>query len=220
MEQHVHACGQRLLAAAEHHTGGHHHSWINLLMARTLVDDAFRVQALRFVDVLPALDDDRMLARHLQEYFGDMELPQMAEWGLKHSSAPWATRIAAPTVRYTLRGLARRFMGGSQLHHALTSISRLRHQGMNFTLDLLGEATISEAEADRYQQQYLDMIDSLSGPLANWHDNALLDTANGRPSPRLNVSLKLSSLYSQINGLAPDASIRAIGAKPSFSKVP
>jgi len=212
VEQQVSACGERLLASANR-ARQHSHGWIDRLMARTIVDENFRIQALRFVDVLPALDDDRALARHLQEYFGELELPELAEWGLKHSNEPWASRIAAPTVRFTLRGLARKFMGGSQLHHALTSISRLRHQGMNFTLDLLGEATISELEAERYQQEYLQMIDSLSAPLANWHQNDLLDRSNGRPSPRMNVSLKLSSLYSQISGADPAGSIHAIGER-------
>jgi RHH-type proline utilization regulon transcriptional repressor/proline dehydrogenase/delta 1-pyrroline-5-carboxylate dehydrogenase len=212
VEQQVSAWGERLLACANR-ARQHGQGWIDQLMARTMVDENFRIQALRFVDVLPALDDDRALARHLQEYFGDLELPELAGWGLKHSNAPWASRIAAPTVRYTLRGLARKFMGGSQLHHALTSINRLRHQGMNFTLDLLGEATISEAEADRYQQDYLQMIDRLSTPLGNWHQDDLLDRSNGRPSPRMNVSLKVSSLYSQINGADPQGSIRAIGER-------
>ncbi len=212
MEEYVTACAERLLAvpARSRQPGDR---WIESLMARTIVDETFRVQALRFVDVLPTLDDDKSLARHLQEYFGELELPQLAEWGLKQSSSPWATRIAAPTVRYTLRGLARRFMGGSHLHHALSSISRLRHERMNFTLDLLGEATISETEADRYQQDYLHILDNLSPPLQNWHDDELLDHSNERLSPRLNLSLKLSSLYSQINGADPQRSIDAISRR-------
>jgi len=184
--------------------------WMDALMARTISDDQFRIQALRFVDVLPTLNNDQALAEHLQEYFAELDLPQFAEWGLKYTDTPWAARIAAPTVRYTLRGLARKFMGGSQIHHALTSISKLRHQSMNFTLDLLGEATISEAEADKYQQDYLHMIKSLCKPVDNWHQDDLLDTVNGRCSPRLNVSLKLSSLYSQINAADPDGSIKSI----------
>ena len=104
-------------------------------------------------------------------------------------------------------------MGGSHLHHALTTISRLRHKQMNFTLDLLGEATTSEAEADQYQQDYLQMVRSLSEPLNNWHEDKLLDYNNQRPSPKLNVSLKLSSLYSQINALDPEGSIKAIAER-------
>ncbi len=186
------------------------HQWLDLLISRTISDPDFRIQALRFIDVLPTLDNDQDLALHLQEYFSDLALPRFAEWSLNHSDTPWATRIAAPTVRYTLRGFARKFMGGSQLHHALTTVSRLRHQHMNFTLDLLGEATISEKEAAEYQQHYQDMLQQLSGPIYSWSHNELLDTSHGMPAPKLNLSIKLSSLYSQIRGVAPDASCKAI----------
>lgn len=211
-EERIAAIGQQILELADKDRKSQL-GWIDALMARTIADEKFRIQALRFIDVLPALDDDSALAEHLQEYFSGLELPQFAEWGLKHSEAPWATKIAAPTVRYTLRGLARKFMGGSHLHHALTTINRLRHKNMNFTLDLLGEATISEKESDQYQQDYIDMLQSLHEPIANWHEDELLDKTNGRESPRLSVSLKLSSLYSQITTTDPEGSIVAIGER-------
>ena len=37
----------------------------------------------------------------------------------------------------------------------------LRKQTLGFTIDLLGEATITEPEAVAYQKQYLDLIDGL-----------------------------------------------------------
>ena len=208
----VEACGSRLASIHNNQdtAPANTHKWLEFLINRTISDTRFRVQALRFIDVLPSLENDQVLAEHLQEYFADLELPALAEWGLKHSETPWLTRIAAPTVRYTLRGLARKFMGGSKLHHALTSVSRLRHQNMNFTLDLLGEATISEPESQAYQQQYLQMLESLSEPVTNWTHNALLDTSHGETSPRLNLSIKLSSLYSQISSAAEQDSIDAI----------
>lgn len=187
--------------------------WLDELLSRIISDETFRIQALRFIDTLPALDDNKQLAQHLQEYFSQLELPQFAAWGLQHADTPWATHIAAPTVRYALRGLARRFMGGSRLHQALACVSQLRHQGMNFSLDLLGEASLSESEADNYQQQYIDMLDALSEPLSHWPHHALLDQHGGRRSPRMNISIKLSSLYSQINAADPAGSIKAISTR-------
>ena len=212
LQNHVEICGKRLTdaIASINSAESTQHKWLDSLINRTVSDPKFRIQALRFIDVLPSLDDDQVLAEHLQEYFSQVSLPSFADWGLKHSDSPWVTRIASPTVRYTLRGLARKFMGGSQLHHALTSISRLRHQNINFTLDLLGEATISDEESSHYQIQYLDMISSLSEPVNNWAHNSLLDTSHGKNAPRLNVSIKLSSLYSQIRSNAYDKSIQAI----------
>jgi len=211
-QQQIENCGKRLVNAVSSCISDrtHIHNWLDLLIGHTISEADFRIQALRFIDVLPSLTDDQSLAEHLQEYFSDLPLPGFAKWGLNHSDTPWATGIAAPTVRYTLRGLARRFMGGYKLHHAMNSISRLRHQNMNFTLDLLGEATISETESEAYQQQYLQLLDSLSEPVSNWSHNPLLDTCHNEELPRLNLSLKLSSLYSQIRCVAPQASIQAI----------
>jgi len=208
----VESCGKRLSDVISTATTTQHnqHNWLDQLIKRTTSEANFRVQALRFIDVLPSLKDDHALAEHLQEYFSDLQLPRFAQWSLKHSDTGWTTRIAAPTIRYTLRGLARKFMGGYKLHHAMSCISRLRHDQMNFTLDLLGEATISETECEDYKNKYLQMISNLAEPVNNWNDNQTLDISHGELSPKLNLSIKLSSLYSQISSAAPQDSINAI----------
>lgn len=211
-QQHIENCGKRFSDAVINGINERKftYNWLEQLISRIISEPKFRIQSLRFIDVLPSLDNDKDLAHHLQEYFSGLPLPHFAEWGLKHSNTGWATRIAAPTVRFTLRGLARKFMGGHRLHHAMTSISRLRNQGMNFTLDLMGEATISETEGIAYQKQYLNMLSNLSEPINNWHKNDLLDKSHNQYTPRLNLSIKLSSLYSQIRSVAPEFSIHAI----------
>ena len=69
--------GKRLLAAARSEAEGARlvDQWLERLLERVMEDEGFRVQALRFVDVLPALDDDRELTRHLHEYFGEEGFP-------------------------------------------------------------------------------------------------------------------------------------------------
>ena len=39
---------------------------------------------------------------------------------------------------------------------------------MGFTLDVLGEASVSEAEADDYQRRYLDLLDGLAAEARRW----------------------------------------------------
>lgn len=211
-QQKVEAYGSQLtdIISSASHTQLNQFNWLDQLIKRTSSDNDFRIQALRFIDVLPSLQNDHALARHLQEYFSDLDLPRFAEWGLKYTDTGWATRIAAPTIRYTLRGLARKFMGGNKLHHAMSCISRLRHDQMNFTLDLLGEATISDNECEEYKNKYLEILSHLSEPVNNWNNHSLLDISHAKPSPRLNLSIKLSSLYSQISKPAPQDSINAI----------
>jgi RHH-type proline utilization regulon transcriptional repressor/proline dehydrogenase/delta 1-pyrroline-5-carboxylate dehydrogenase len=210
IEDHIQSLGNLLFESTRrnHKDAG----WIDKLVSLASSDEQFRIQALRFIDVLPSLDNDINLTEHLQSYFGnlDLELPELARWGLHHSNEPWLAHIAAPLTRFTIRGLSRRFMGGQTRLQASHSIKRLRDKGMSFTLDILGEATINETEAHLYQQAYLELIPELAEQVAQWPDNALLDKAYGRSSPRLNISVKPSSLFSQIDAADQNGSQQTI----------
>jgi RHH-type proline utilization regulon transcriptional repressor/proline dehydrogenase/delta 1-pyrroline-5-carboxylate dehydrogenase len=203
IEERIRVLGSRLLEATGR-AGAAGPAWLDTLVTQAIGDPQFRVRVLRFIDVLPSLGEDAELVAHLKEYFGDQELPwpAVSGWGLRHSDAPWAVHIAAPLVRSTLRGLSRRFMGGRTARQALETIARLQQRGMGYTLDLLGEAVLSEPEADHYQQGYLALLQALG--------RAARDTAEAAPP---HVSLKLSSLYSRINPADPQGSIAAISAR-------
>ena len=187
-------------------------SWLDLLIDHAIQDPQLRIQTLRFIDVLPSLNNDIELTRHLQEYFGNLKtpLPELAQWGLKQSDRPWLAHIAAPLVRLTIRSFSRKFMGGSTIHAASNTIKRLKHSGMSCSLDILGEASISEKEADIYQSAYLEMIPEMSMQMKQWTGSEKIDRLHGRDTPRLNVSLKLSSLYSQIDPVNIGGSVEAI----------
>jgi RHH-type proline utilization regulon transcriptional repressor/proline dehydrogenase/delta 1-pyrroline-5-carboxylate dehydrogenase len=204
LETRIHSLGRRLLETAMQSAPSGRHDWLDQLILRATGEPGFRVQTLRFIDVLPTLRDDAELVGHLKEYFTGLELPwpEVSAWSLRHSDAPWALHIAAPLLRATLRALSRRFMGGRDLRQARHTIAGLRRRGMGFTLDLLGEAVVSEAEAQRYQQAYLDLLQGLppGGGGAN-------------ETRRPQISLKLSALYSQWNPLDPDGSVAAIAAR-------
>lgn len=210
IEDHIQSLGNQLFDASEWH--GEDASWIDKLVNLTTNDETFRLQALRFIDVLPSLEDDISLTKHLQSYFGALKLPlpELARWGLNHSDEPWLAHIAAPLTRATIRGLSRKFMGGQTQTKAAYTIKKLRDGEMNSSLDILGEATINEREADAYQQAYLDLITNMSSSVAQWRHQTKLDRCYGREVPRLNISLKPSSLYSQIDAADFKGSQQAI----------
>ncbi|MGH8566146.1 MAG: L-glutamate gamma-semialdehyde dehydrogenase [Gammaproteobacteria bacterium] len=217
LERRVVEESKRLLAAARDEAEGARavDRWLERLLERVMEDEGFRVQALRFVDVLPALDDDRELTRHLHEYFGEegFPLPPLIAFGVRHVQAGIATPFVARAIRKSLGGLARRFLGGATAEEALESALKLRRRGIGYSLDLVGEAVVSEAEALRYQRRYLDFLARLGQRVASWPDNPLLDRGHARALPRLNVSIKPSSLYSQINPVDPDGSVREVCAR-------
>jgi RHH-type proline utilization regulon transcriptional repressor/proline dehydrogenase/delta 1-pyrroline-5-carboxylate dehydrogenase len=192
-------------------------AWLDeRLMEWTMRDEAVKLQLFRFIDVLPLLHDPAEITRHLREYFTEAEgsLPGWARLGLR-----WLPRngVAARTVsrlaRSNARRLARKFIAGSNLPEVLQAIAAMRRRSLAFTVDLLGEATITEVEAGHYQQAYLELIGGLTEQVNRWPANNLIDRDQHGPIPRVNVSIKLSSLYSQFDPIDPDETSVAVGAR-------
>ncbi len=180
--------------------------WDERLMAWTMDDPAVKVQLFRFIDALPLLHAPADVNRHLREYFeeaGD-SVPAWMRLGLRFlPNNGLVGGLVAKAARTSARRLARRFIAGSNLEEALRAIARLRERSLAFTVDLLGEATITEAEAESYQGEYLRLIDGLGGAVNAWPAVDLIDRDANGPLPRVNVSVKLSSLYSQFDPIDP-----------------
>lgn len=181
--------------------------WEERLMGFTMDREALKVQLFRFVDVLPQLREPRQVTRHLREYLaearqsGDSFVSLGSRWIPENG---WLGRLVADAARWGASRMAQRFIAGSNLQEALQALARLRKQQMAFTVDLLGEAVLTEAEAQLYQRQYLDLLDGLAPAVNAWPETDLIDRDDRGPLPRVNVSLKLSSLYSQFDPIAPE----------------
>ncbi len=176
--------------------------WDDRIMAAAMADESLKVQMFRFVDVLPRLKTHRDVTRHLQEYFHEVKenLPfavEMVRFGVEHLLPESVlSRALAYNARANAARMARRFIAGSSVSEVLTAVTALRQQGLAFTLDLLGEAVISEPEAEAYQRSYLDLIDGLAPVVNAWPESSLADCDHQGPVPRVNVSIKLSALVS------------------------
>lgn len=200
--------GHNLLERLEHRSPSIFHSrwWEDHLLNRAMEDEAVKVQMFRFVDVLPMLRDHSSIARHLEEYFQEVRerLPLAARLGLDLSTGnSILSRALAWNARTNALRMARRFIAGESVSEVLQSVQKLRRSGFAFTLDLLGEAVISEVEADRYQQAYLDLITGMSERVESWSEVESIDRDHDGALPRLNVSLKLSALDSRFSAIDP-----------------
>jgi len=187
--------------------------WDERLMALTMRDPALKVQLFRFIDVLPLLHTAPQISRHLREYFqeGAEHLPAWARAGLRWlPNDGFIGALLARSARSNAQRLARRFIAGSNLDEALRAIARMRQRSLAFTVDLLGEAIITEAEAARYQASYLELIEGLSRAVNQWKAIDLIDRDSVGPLPRVNVSIKLSGLYSQIDPIDPAGASAAV----------
>ena len=187
--------------------------WDDRILSWAMADESVKVQMFRFVDVLPMLNHHEQVARHLQEYFEEVDekLPSAARLVLDHAGPNTILgRALSVNARSNARRMANRFIAGSTSEEVLKSITRLRKQGFAFTLDLLGEAVVSEPEAIAYKQSYLDLINDLALSFNGWSEDATLDCDDRGPIPRMNVSLKLSALYSQFRPIDPVGTAEAV----------
>jgi RHH-type proline utilization regulon transcriptional repressor/proline dehydrogenase/delta 1-pyrroline-5-carboxylate dehydrogenase len=189
-------------------------SWLDeRLMEWTMADPAVKVQLFRFIDCLPLLRTPADITRHLREYF-DQAGPSVPRW--IHRGLRWLPEngrlgaLLAKTASWSAERMARRFIAGSDLRETLRTIARLRGQSLAFTVDLLGEAVITEAESQHYQSEYLHLVEGLSQAVNAWPAVDLIDRDERGPLPRVNVSVKLSSLYSQFDPIDPDGTSRVV----------
>ena len=94
--------------------------------------------------------------------------------------------------------MAHRFIAGETPAAAVRRLRALADQGVACTVDLLGEATLSEAEADVYARRYAELVETLAREVPGAADEFWQGV------PPVNVSLKLSSLCSQFETAAPE----------------
>jgi RHH-type proline utilization regulon transcriptional repressor/proline dehydrogenase/delta 1-pyrroline-5-carboxylate dehydrogenase len=180
------------------------------LMEWSMRDERFKTQLFRFVDVLPTLTSSSEIARHLREYLGEDEvrLPAALRVGLKAvGGASW---LVGAGVKSQVGGMARQFMLGDDHKEIAGTLRKLCEQGIAFTADILGEAVVSEPEADAYAQRYLELMDSLAAETRNWKLPPTMLNGPRGPQPVLNLSVKLSALYSQIHPTDPEVAIEKI----------
>ena len=190
--------------------------WDDRMMSLAMRDAAIKVQVFRLVDTLPALRTDSAVSRHLREYLdsvnGRLPLPLRKTVGWLPDDGLVGGVVARTTRRNATR-LARRFIAGTTVDETLGTIEDLRSEGLAFTIDLLGEAVLSEKEADQYQHQYLHFIEGLTSRAKDWPANELIDRSPTGAVPAVNVSVKLSSLYSQFDPIDPEGTSSAVGKR-------
>ncbi|MGH2858259.1 MAG: proline dehydrogenase family protein, partial [Solirubrobacteraceae bacterium] len=151
-------------------------------------DRELRAALFRFVDVAPAcrsLDD---LARHLVGFLQEVpETPPPISAAMKISGTRAGRAALGAAAAGGVRHLGHRFIVGETPAAALGTLRRLWERGVASSVDLLGEATVTEAEADRYAARCLDAIERLSEATRTWDPRPLLESDGSGQLPRANV---------------------------------
>lgn len=173
--------------------------WYGNIMEWSMKNDQFKTQMFRFVDVLPYLNSGSEVARHLKEYFADAgdELPSVFNFGVGLGSL--APGLMAGAVKKNVTQMAKMFITGETPEEALPVLKKARKNKIAFTVDILGEACLSEAEAQDYSKKYLDLITWLAKDAASWETIPQIDEDHKGAIPRVNISIKLTALDSLID---------------------
>src|SRR5690606_14563593 len=164
------------------------------LMDWSMRDHQFKVQLFRFVDAFPTLRTPEMVHEHLADYLGQpgVKLPPGMDLGLR--AGGMAKGLMTGTAPSQIMQKAGKFIDGADADLALPGLKKLWGDGIAFSVDLLGEACVSDAEADAYRDKYLDLVGNLPDEVAGWPANEQLESDHLGAIPRTNVSIKISSL--------------------------
>jgi RHH-type proline utilization regulon transcriptional repressor/proline dehydrogenase/delta 1-pyrroline-5-carboxylate dehydrogenase len=184
--------------------------WSDKLMDWSMKDEAFKVQLFRFVDAFPTLKSSESIYDHLTDYLSQPGVTPPPGFSFGMGLGGLAKGLMAKTMSSQITGMAEKFIAGTDAASALPQLKKLWKEGICFSVDLLGEACVSEHEADLYAKKYLDLIENLPKTVADWPANARLETDHLGPIPRTNVSIKISSLSSRVDPIDTEGSIKGL----------
>src|SRR3954471_3542731 len=168
-------------------------------------DAELKAALFRFVDVVPACRSPEDLARHLTGFLGEVEkkTPPIAvavRMGNTKAGRTALGKAAAAGVKH----MAHRFIVGQDPAAALGVLRDLWRHGVASSVDLLGEATVTQAEAERYAGRCAEALDTLVAASGSWPARPQLERDSAGALPRANLSVKVSALTPLLRPDAPE----------------
>lgn len=171
---------------------------------RVAADPDLRAALFRLVDVTPMCRSLPDITEHLNALLGEIEHPSRTVRMVRAASdRRGLARPAGFFARAGVRGMASRFIAGADAEAALGELGGLWSRGVSSTIDLLGEATVTEAEADVYAGRCESTLRTLAAETARWPDRPHLERDAHGPVPRVNLSVKVSAMTPDARPDAP-----------------
>jgi RHH-type proline utilization regulon transcriptional repressor/proline dehydrogenase/delta 1-pyrroline-5-carboxylate dehydrogenase len=168
-------------------------------------DAELKAALFRFVDVVPAcrsLDD---LARHLTGFLGEVETPPPPVAVAMRMGNTRAGRTALGAAAAAgVKHMAHRFIVGESPKAALGTLRELWKDGVATSVDLLGEATVTQAEAQRYAARCTEALETVAEAARGWPARPALERDSAGALPRANLSVKVSALTPLLRPDAPE----------------
>jgi proline dehydrogenase len=174
-------------------------------MALASQDVELRAALFRFVDVVPACRSPDDLARHLTGFLDEVgDRPPPLEMAMRMSSTRAGRTALGTAAAAGVKHMAHRFIVGETPRDATGVMEELWRHGVATSVDLLGEATITTAEAERYAARCREALDGLVEVYAKLPARPQLEADGSGPIPRANLSVKVSALTPLLRPDAPE----------------
>jgi proline dehydrogenase len=168
-------------------------------------DGELRAALFRLVDVTPAcrtLDD---LGHHLASFASEVgDPPTSLETAMKMANTKAGRMALGAAAAAGVRHMSHRFIVGESPRAAGGELRRMWKRGISASVDLLGEATVSAAEADRYAARCDEALRHLAEDARAWPERAELERDSLGSLPRANLSVKVSALTPLLRPEAPE----------------
>ncbi len=204
LEAELHDVGARL-ARAMPVTRNPLKAFDNKAMDLAAQDAELKAALFRFVDVVPACRSLEDLARHLTGFLGEVEKgPAPIAVAMRMGNTKTGRAALGAASAAGVRHMAHRFIVGEDPRAALGVLRDLWKDGVASSVDLLGEATVTSAEAQRYADRCADALDTLVEAAQRWPERPALERDSTGALPRANLSVKVSALTPLLRPDAPE----------------
>jgi RHH-type transcriptional regulator, proline utilization regulon repressor / proline dehydrogenase / delta 1-pyrroline-5-carboxylate dehydrogenase len=150
-EGEVLAIGRELLRVARQTKPQLYRGVSGYILKRSLDDTALRGALFRFIDVLPQLQGSAAQAEHFAAYLDEASSKGFLPGLMKLAARPALTWIAAGQVKH----MAQNFLVEEAPRALALMLKALAAVPAKVTLDAVGEAVLSEIEADAYRDRVL-----------------------------------------------------------------
>jgi RHH-type proline utilization regulon transcriptional repressor/proline dehydrogenase/delta 1-pyrroline-5-carboxylate dehydrogenase len=183
-------------------------TWTGRVMEWCLNNDDFKTSLFRFVDVFPALKSSEQISSHIRQYFGaEHDLPPVLAGGARMAGmlGTLGGALLARAITANIHEMARQFIIAENPAELMERLAALHRDGFAAVIDVLGEATLSQQEADRYLATYRQLLAVLAEEQQRRHLLPSLAEA-----PAINLAVKPTALFCLANPMDFSGSVEGI----------
>jgi RHH-type proline utilization regulon transcriptional repressor/proline dehydrogenase/delta 1-pyrroline-5-carboxylate dehydrogenase len=133
------------------------------LVDQLVREPAARARLFQLVDTYPALDGTTDVYAHVAQYLDDPAVATSVRRLIRLGGRlPGGTQVGAAAARTGIMRMATRFIAGRDAASAESALQGLWDRDLGIIVDLLGEKTLSDIDADHYTARLAATVDDLT----------------------------------------------------------